>query len=405
MNMADDKPPSHGKLILGALFLLTWGGPGLWTVCYSNVLRAHGLEAIIPYGFALNAIAVFISPLFVGAMADHSVSPARLLRYMNWGAAAFLALSFLAIDLAWGPAAVLSLMLGYALCMSPNFSLVTTIALAQLPNPSKEFGPIRIWATVGWALAGWIVSWVLQADSSTLSGYAAAGTLAAVGVLTFRLPDIKPVSDGRARTWKERMGLDALALLKNHDHRVVFITTALFSIPLAAFFPFTPMHLKELGDLHPAATMSLGQISEILCLLLLARLFVRVRLKWIFLGGILFGLLRFSAFALDGRQWVVTGVSLHGLCYTLFFITGQIYLAERIEKGMQARAQALLSLMSGGVGNLAGYLCTGWWREACLKDGATQWSLYWSGLAIATAVVGVGFFLSYQGLYTRFFRK
>lgn len=400
------KPGKKEYAILALQFFLLWSAPGLWTVCFSNVLRSHGLENYIAYAFACNAIAAFISPLFVGAMADHSVAPSKLLRWLNWGSALFLGLCFFAIDMKWGGPAVISLMLCYALCTSPNISLITSIALSRLENPSKNFGPLRTWGTIGWAFAGWFISWVLQADSSTLSGYAAAVTLALTGFLSFLLPETKPQTAGQHRSWKERLGLDALALARHHDHRIVFLTTALFSIPLAAFFPFAPMQLKELGADKPTALMALGQVSEIFCLLLLSRVLSRVRLKWIFLGGIFFGALRYGLFTLESQTWMILGIAMHGLCYTLFFITGQLYLAERIDKSMQTRAQALLSLMTNGVGNLSGYLFTGWWWHTCTSEGKpTSWPLYWWGLTLFIVAVGTYFFFSYHGAFKGTFRS
>jgi len=131
----------------------------------------------------------------------------------------------------------------------------------------------------------------------------------------------------------------------------------------------------------------------------------RVRLKWVFLAGIAFGVVRFALFALDTKAWVIAGITLHGLCFTLFFVTGQIYLAERIEKNMQARAQALLALCCSGIGNLFGYLLTGSWRKICMSGTTTAWPLYWIGLCVASLAVGIFFFFSYHGIYSKFLRN
>src|SRR5207247_6086464 len=132
-------------------------------------------------------------------------------------------------------------------------------------------------------------------------------------------------------------GLDALAMLRNHDHRVVFITVAMFSIPLAAFYPYTPPHLQELGLRHTSAWMTLGQITEIIAMFSLARLLSQWRIKWIFATGLAFGALRFACCALDSRAGVLTGVVLHSCSFTLVFITAQIYLDERVEAAWGGR--------------------------------------------------------------------
>jgi hypothetical protein len=309
-----------------------------------------------------------------------------------------LALVFLSIDLGWGGWSMLALVLCYNLVANPIFTLTTTAVLSSLDNPSADFGRVRLWGTVGWAVAGWTVSWVLMADASPVSGYAAAVALALTGAYSGTIPDGPAPVDTGLRTWKERLGLDALALLRHRDHRIVYLTTALFTIPLAAFYPYTPLHLRDLGVSAPTALMSLGQVTEIACLLVLASIWKRYRLKWIFLAGILCGLLRFVFFTLDSPGWVLAGTTLHGACYVLFYITAQVYLAERVERGMQARAQALMSLVIGGVGNLVGYLGIGWWRSACSTGGSTSWPGFWWGLSVLIGIVAIFFTLSYQGV-------
>jgi len=193
------------------------------------------------------------------------------------------------------------------------------------------------------------------------------------------------------------MGWDAMTLLKHHDHRMVFLTAALFSIPIAAFYPFTPPQLQQLGFQRTSAWMTLGQITEVISMLSLAGLFMRWRLKWIFAAGLSFGVLRFAFSALNQKTWLLLGVSLHGASFTLFFITAQIYLNERIESAWRARAQALMSLLTGGVGSLIGYLGTGFWHRACEQAEGTRWSLFWGGLAGSVAVILAFFLIAYQG--------
>jgi MFS family permease len=211
------------------------------------------------------------------------------------------------------------------------------------------------------------------------------------------LPHVPPPAQKPHRTWREVMGLDALHLLRHHDHRVVFVSAALLNIPLAAFYPFTVMHLMDLKVTHLIGTMSLGQITEALAMLWLSSLLTHIRLKWVFLAGIGFGVLRYALLAIDTRAALFCGIFLHGLCYTLFIITAQIYLEQRIPPEMRARAQALLTLMISGIGSLIGTLSCGWWWVACKRGGRTDWTLFWSVLAAAMAGVFLFFALNYRG--------
>ena len=382
---------------LVALFFLQGAAMGMWFVPLSMVLDAHGLHAIKPFAFAASALAAFVSPLIFGAMADRQASPVIVLRGLSLATAAAMVLASSAIKLGWSPWLVLALIQLHALCSSPTFSISATIIFARLADAQQEFGPIRAMATLGW-MSGCCVVSALGADASPLAGYGGAAMWVLVAGFTFFLPELETPPSAEHLTWHERLGLDALTLLKNPDHRVVFITSALFCIPLAGFYPYAPPHLRQLGLHHTSAWMSLGQVTEIIAMFSLGALLLKWRLKWIFACGLGFGVLRFALSALDGKAWILAGVFLHGCSYTLVSITAQIYLNQRIDATWRARAQALLTLMNSGVGNLFGYLGTGWWFSACTQPSGTQWPLFWGGLAVAVALVMAYFLTAYHGI-------
>ena len=246
----------------------------------------------------------------------------------------------------------------------------------------------------------WLVS-ALHADTSTLACYVGASVWVVVTGFTRWLPSLDPPPATDRITLRQRLGLDALLLLKEGDHRVVFLTAALFSIPLAAFYPFTPTHLRQLGLERTAAWMTLGQITEVVTLVGLSSLLGRWRLKWILGAGLGFGLLRYGLCALDGKGWVLAGLTLHGFAFTLFFITAQIYFDQRVAPEWRARAQALFTLTVSGVGNLIGYLGTGWWFRMTQRSGGANWPLFWGGLTVAVALVLIYFLSTYRGRVPR----
>jgi MFS family permease len=162
--------------------------------------------------------------------------------------------------------------------------------------------------------------------------------------------------------------------------------------------------LRDLGLVRTSAWMTLGQITEVLAMFLLARLFTVWRLKWIFTAGLAFGVARFALCALDGRGWILAGVTLHGASFTLVIITAQIYLDARVDPAWRARAQALMTLLTSGVGYLAGYLANGWWFAVNTHAGVTRWPVFWAGLAAAMTAVLVYFVTVYRGVGTGFLR-
>ena len=388
---------------LVALFFLQGAALGMWLVPLSTVLDAHGLHAIKPFAFATTALAAFVSPLIFGAMADRHASPVKVLRGLSLATAAAMALASTGIKLGWNPWLVLVLIQLHALCSSPTFSIASTIIFARLADAQKEFGPIRAMATLGWMSGCWLVS-ALGADTSALAGYSGAIMWLLAGLFTFFLPELETPKAAEHLTWHERLGLDALTLLKDPNHRVVFITCALFNIPLAGFYPSAPPHLRTLGLRHTSAWMTLGQVTEIIAMFSLGTLLLKWRLKWIFACGLGFGVLRFALSAMNGKLWVLAGVLLHGCSFALVLITSQIYLEDRVDATWRARAQALLTLMTSGVGNLLGFLGTGWWFNACTHHAGTQWSLFWGGLAAAVGAVMAYFLTAYHGIGSGFLR-
>ncbi|MGA2554737.1 MAG: MFS transporter [Verrucomicrobiota bacterium] len=268
-----------------ALFFLQGAASGMWLVPLSALLDAHGLQSIKVWAFATNALAAFVSPLLFGGMADRSESPVPVLRGLSFAAAVCAGMVGTAMQFGWNPWLVLALIQATALCLAPAFSLISSIVLARLQFAHWEFGPIRAMATLGWIVGCWVIS-ACHADSSALALYlAATGSLLVCFCAGF-VPAQKTLRLAGPLSWHARLGLDALTLLKNRDHRVIFIIVAAFNIPLTAFYPYAPLHIRELGLTRVSAWMSLAQTTEILSMFALGALLHRCRLKWILASGL-----------------------------------------------------------------------------------------------------------------------
>jgi MFS family permease len=377
------------------LFFIQAAGMAVWFVPLGGILDAHGLHVIKPFAFAASALAAFISPLMFGAMADRHVPPAKVLRWLAFATAVSTTVIATAIKDAWNPWLVLALIQIFSLSYAPMFSISTALVLARLEDAKKEFGPIRSLATIGW-MAGALFVGALSLDRSAFAIYLGAVFWLLVAAFTFFLPQLAVPPSAQHLSWHERLGLDALTLLKNRNHRVVFLTTTLFSIPLCAFYPYAPAHLHDLGFKRTSAWMSLAQCSELIGMFSLGWLLLNWRVKWILTCGLAIGVVRFALSALNLKLWLLAGIFLHGASFVLVFITATIYLDQRVEAAWRTRAQALLSLMNGGVGSLIGYLGTGWWFNACTRAAGTRWPVFWGGLAALVGGVLVYFLAVYR---------
>jgi MFS family permease len=363
------------------LFFIQAAAMAIWFVPLGPILDAHGLHVIKPYAFAVNALAAFVSPLMFGAMADRHAPPAQVLRWLAVATGIMTLLIAIAIKDAWNPWLVLALIQIFSLSYAPMFSISTALVLARLQDAKKEFGPVRALATIGW-MAGALLISALNLDRSAYAGYLGALFWLLVATFTYFLPALEVPTAAVHLSWRERLGLDALTLLKDRDTRVVFFTTTLFNIPLCAFYPYAPTHL--------------GQVTEIIAMFSLAWLLLNWRLKWIFACGLGFGVARFALSALNTDGSLLLGVTLHGASFVLVFITAQIFLDQQIDPAWRTRAQALLTLMNGGIGNLIGYLGSGWWFNACTTKAVTHWPLFWGGLSATVAGVMIYFLTAYR---------
>jgi len=381
------------------LFFIQAAAMSTWTVPLGRILDAHGLHGIKPFAFATGALAAFVSPLIFGAMADRHVPPARVLRWLALATAVMTALVSTAVKSGCNSWLVLGLIQILALASAPMLSISSTIVFARLAD-SREFAPMRVMMTFGW-IGGCVLISLLNADMSPLAGYASATIWLVLAAFTFFLPSLEVPKSAENLSWHERLGLDALALLKDRNLRVVFITTTLLNIPLAAFYPYAPTNLRDLGLTHTSAWMSFAQFSEVAAISSMGWLLLKWRMKWIFVLGLGFSIARFVFSAVNSETFLLIGIALHGASFAFVFITAQIYLDQNVNAAWRARAQALLTLMNNGFGNLIGYLGAGWWFAACTRPAGARWTIFWGGLAAMVVAVLVYFLTAYRGKETK----
>jgi len=367
-------------------FFLISVAPGLWLPALPNVLKAQGLAWVLPYAFAVGPLAALFSPLIFGSMADYRFSAQKLAGVLSIVGAGFLGMAFVSLDRGWGPWAYMGFQSLNVLIAAPLWGLLSGVTLAHVDNAQRKFPLFRVWGSIGWITAGLIVSF-LSWDSSPMVGIVAAGVRVMFGLACFMMPETKPqgqLVSGKP-SWRKYFGADALVLFKDPSMRVFLLTSVFFAVPLAAFYMYAPMQLKQLGDIHPAASMTLGQITEIGAMLVLGGLLARGRVRWVLVAALTMGVLRYGLFAFSGWTsgllWMWLGIALHGPCYTFYFVTAQMLVDRRVDRGMRNQAQALLGVM-GGVGGLAGSLLCGWYF-ASTANMAHGWVIFWSGLAVA----------------------
>jgi MFS family permease len=401
------RPTANVPLLrLGGLFFLHSLAPGLWMISLGNVLNASGHGMWVALAFALGPVAALVSPLWVGSLADQRVEAQKLLRWLCGLSAIFLFLSFYSLQQGWGAGWFLFWQSLHSLFFTPTWSLVATVVFAHIPDPQRQFPLLRTAATVSWILAGIIISFGLKADHSPIGGLVASGVLVLVTFYTYWIPATpprSPIGSGR-RDWRAIFGLEALRIFSKGDFRVFLITTGCIAIPLAAYFPFAPQQLTLMGLENPTAWMTLGQVAETISMLCLGWFVLKWRVKWVMAFGLICAALRYYLLAIgavtDQMVWVYPAMALHGLVFTFYFVTSQVFLEMRVPLEIRARAQALLTTVNGGIGSLLGALGSGWLHQACGKIPVSplhQRAIFWFVLALFATGVLVYFLRHYRG--------
>ena len=389
--------------VLWIVFFFQGMSMGCWLPALTNILRSSGLGWWVPVVFVVSPVCALFSPIIGGTLADQRMSANRLFVGVSVICSVLLTGAFACLSAGLHPMWFVSLFGLYALFSGPSWGVLTTISLTHLSHGERLYPLVRVGATFGWVAGGLVTSFVLHADASPVAGYAAGFSSLVAGLLGLLLPHTPPL--GRGKPLKSMLGLGAFVLMKQRDHRVFFIVTALFSVPLSAFYMYGPEFLKVLGDAHPAGTMTVAQVVEVVCMLFVGAIMVRYRVKVVLLWALGLSVVRFGLSANAGItgdvSWHVGGIALHGICYTLYFVTAQVFLDRRVDPGMKGQAQGLLAMVSGGIGPLVGALVCGAVRGTVVSENGEGWAVFWGILAAMIGVCFVGFAIFYQGQAVR----
>ncbi|MEZ6071544.1 MAG: MFS transporter [Pirellulales bacterium] len=345
-------PASAVRTKLSVMMFLQFFIWGAWYVTVGNYMKAHGMFDEISWAYTVGPIAAIVSPFFLGVIADRFFPSEKVLAALHLlGALTIVCAPFAAT--VSGTLFVLVL-LAHMLCYMPTLGLTNSLAFHNLPNQEKDFPMVRVFGTIGWIVANWVVSSVFKADFSEVQFYVTGAAAAALGLFSFALPHTPPPAKGKSFSLGEIAGFDSLALMKQPSFAVFVVCSFLICIPLAAYYAYAPVFVGKVGFAQVASNMLWGQISEIFFMLLIPLFFARLGVKWMLAVGMAAWVVRyglFSAADANNVQWMVfIGILLHGICYDFFFVTGFIYTDKKCSNEIRAQPQGFLVLVTQGLG-------------------------------------------------------
>ena len=382
-----------------------WGAwfVSLGTFLVKNLHAESGESASV---FSTQSWGAIIAPFIIGVIADRYFNAEKILGVLHILGAALLYGMYQAgtVDTFY-PFTLL-----YMILYMPTIALANSVAFNQLSEPDQQFSGIRVFGTLGWIVAGLLISFVFgwdstaQANAGMLRNTLLLASVASLvlGLFSFTLPATPPRQDRNAKVkWGEILGLDALQLLRRRNYLIFFIASVLICIPLAFYYQLTHDFLSSKEIKEPTALMSIGQGTEVLFLLLLPVFFKRYGFKATILAGMLAWVLRYICFAYgdtgSGFALLITGLALHGICYDFFFVSGYIYTNQQAGEKIKSAAQGLVTLATYGVGMLIGFAIAGFVKGKFESTANVfDWTSIWLIPAAIAAFVFLFFIMSFR---------
>ncbi|MDE1190720.1 MAG: nucleoside permease [Arachidicoccus sp.] len=380
---------------------------GAWFVTLGtflgNNLHANNLQ--IGSAFSTQSFGAIIAPFIIGLIADRYFNAEKILGILHLSGVVLMYQMYCSSDFtAFYPYVFI-----YMIVYMPTLALVNSVAFNQMKNPEKEFGFIRAFGTLGWIVAGLLISYAFHWDSEAslkeglLKNTFLMTSIASLvlGLFSFLLPKTPPKINKEEKVkLSSVLGLDALKLLKDKNYIIFFLASVLICVPLAFYYQYANPFLVETGLNNATGKMTFGQMSELLFMLLLPVFFSKFGLKKTLALAMLCWVLRYLLFAHGNANefsfMLIIGIALHGLCYDFFFVTGQIYTDNKAGEKYKSAAQGLITLATYGVGMLVGFYIAGLIKDACTINNVTDWKRVWTIPAVIAAAVLVLFLIFFR---------
>jgi len=379
---------------------------GAWYTSIAVFMTAEGMGNLTHWPFTVGPLAAIVAPFFLGLVADRFFATEKILSLLHLAGGAVL---LIVPRLTGNPVAFILALLVYCLCYMPTLGLANSLAFHNIENQEKQFPRIRVFGTIGWIVAGLGVSFGLGrllgtvAESTAAPLYTAGVASIVLGIFCRTLPRTPPSAKGRKVSVGSILGVDAFRALGSPSFYVFLASSFLICIPLSAYYNFTQLFLGATGVTNIAGTQTIGQMSEVVFMLLMPFFFARLGVKWMLVVGMLAWSTRYALFALGAPaqiEWmIIGGIALHGICYDFFFVTGQIYVDKKSSAAVRGQAQGMLVLVTYGFGMLIGAQIAGATYNRFLQDSTAltpaQWQSFWwipAGFALAVMVLFAAFF-------------
>ena len=363
------------KLRLTVMNFLQFAVWGSYLTSMGTYLFGIGLAENIGLFYAMQGIVSLFMPALIGIVADRWVQAQKLLGICHLLAAAFMAATgyyaLTASQVEFGTLFTL-----YSLSVAfymPTLGLSNSVAYTGLGSAGldtvKHFPPIRIWGTIGFICAMWCCD--LSGFQSTAWQFIQSATIGVVlGLYAFTMPQCPTNKSNNKKSLVEALGLNAFALFKQKKMALFFIFSILLGVSLQITNGFANPFISDFGQVaeyantfgvqHANILISLSQISETLCILLIPFCLKRFGIKKVMLMAMFAWVLRFGLFGLGnpgaGVWMFLLSMIVYGVAFDFFNVSGSLFVDKETDESLRSSAQGLFIMMTNGIGATIGTL-------------------------------------------------
>lgn len=360
-------------IIMNFLQFAVWGA---YLTSMSRYLGPVGLGQYIGIFYSVQGIVSIFMPAIIGIIADRWVSAQKLLGACHLLAAIFMASAGLYAISSGSEVSFSTFFTLYTLSVAfymPTLALSNSVAYTILERAGldtvKAFPPIRVFGTIGFICTMWLVD-ILGYQTTPMQFMMSAIIGLVLGMYSFTLPNCPVSTDTNDKTLSQRLGLDAFKLFKQRNMALFFIFSMLlgvslqitngFANPFIASFEADPQFANSFGVQHSNILISLSQISEALCILLIPFFLSRFGIKKVILIAMFGWVLRFGLFGIgdpgDGLWLLILSMIVYGVAFDFFNVSGSLFVDKETPHHLRASAQGMFMLMTNGVGATIGTL-------------------------------------------------
>jgi NHS family xanthosine MFS transporter len=400
-------------IVMNFLQFFIWGS---WLISIGVYLGGtlHFSGVQIGSVFLTLGIASCIMPAVMGIIADKWLNAERVLGICHLFGAACLIWASKVTD----PDMFFWVMLLNSMFYMPTIALNNTVSYIVLENKGfdiiKDFPPIRVWGTIGFIAAMWIVD-IFGWKSSNMQLVFSAVSAFVLGLYAFTMPPCPPVKSNKRKSLTTLLGLDAFVLFKQKKMFIFFLFSMFLGAALQITNAFGGLFLESFnstypdsfGVRHPILLLSISQISETVFILTIPFFLRRFGIRNVMLMSFFAWVFRFGLFAIGdpgtGLPLLVLSMIVYGMAFDFFNISGSLFVEKEVPSAIRASAQGLFMLMTNGIGSMIGGYGSGLIVDLYTKtDPVTRevvsrdWQSIWFSFASYTLVLGVIFMLVFR---------